>query len=91
MIRTVQRVTVPDLAPFGLPRPKDGVYTRIVRDNQIPILDVGFIDAVRQGRVEVVAAVTGFDGSDVLLCRRLAYRRPTRSSWVSATDLGSSR
>jgi putative flavoprotein involved in K+ transport len=67
MIRTVQRVTVPDLAPFGLPRPKDGVYTRVVRDNQIPILDVGFIDAVRRGRVEVVAAVSGFDGSDVLL------------------------
>ncbi len=67
MIRTVQRVTVPDLAPFGLPRPKDGVYTRVVRDNQIPILDVGFIDAVRKGRVEVVAAVSGFDGPDVLL------------------------
>ncbi len=67
LIRTVQRVTVPDLAAFGLPRPADGVYTRIVRDNQIPILDVGFIDAVRHGRVEVVAAVSGFDGFDVLL------------------------
>jgi putative flavoprotein involved in K+ transport len=67
LIRAVQRVTVPDLAAFGLPRPTDGVYTRIVRDNQIPILDVGFIDAVRHGRVEVVAAVSGFDGFDVLL------------------------
>jgi putative flavoprotein involved in K+ transport len=67
LIRSVQRVTVPDLAPYGLPRPVDGVYTRIVRDNQIPILDVGLIDAVRQGKVEVVTAVTGFDGSDVLL------------------------
>jgi putative flavoprotein involved in K+ transport len=38
-----------------------------VRDNQIPILDVGFIDAVRKGRVEVVAAVSGFDGPEVLL------------------------
>jgi len=67
MIRTVQRVTVPDLAEFGLPRPVEGVYTRIVRDHQIPILDVGIVDAVRHGRVEVVPAVTGFDGSDVLL------------------------
>jgi putative flavoprotein involved in K+ transport len=67
LIRTVQRVTVPDLAGFGLPRPAEGVYTRIVRDNQIPILDVGIIDAVRHGKVEVVAAVTGFDGGDVLL------------------------
>jgi putative flavoprotein involved in K+ transport len=67
LIRTVQRVTVPDLAAFGLPRPVDGVYTRIVRDGQIPILDVGFIEAVRRGRVEVVSAVTGFDGAEVLL------------------------
>jgi putative flavoprotein involved in K+ transport len=67
LIRSVQRLTVPDLAPFGLPRPVDGVYARIVRDNQVPILDVGFIDAVRQGKVEVVTAVTGFDGPDVLL------------------------
>ena len=67
LIRTVQGVTVPDLAPFGLPRPVDGVYTRIVRDDQIPILDVGIVDAVRHGRVEVVSAVSGFDGADVVL------------------------
>jgi putative flavoprotein involved in K+ transport len=67
MVRTVQRVTVPDLSSFGLPRPVDGVYTRVVRDHQIPILDVGIIDAVRHGRVEVVPAVTGFDGADVVL------------------------
>jgi putative flavoprotein involved in K+ transport len=67
LIRTVQRVTVPDLAAFGLPRPVDGVYTRIVRDGQIPILDVGIVDAVRFGRVEVVSGVCGFDGPDVLL------------------------
>jgi putative flavoprotein involved in K+ transport len=67
LIRTVQRVTVPDLAAYGLPRPVDGVYTRIVRDGQIPILDVGIIDAVRLGRVEVVPAVCGLDGADVLL------------------------
>ena len=67
LIGAVQRVTVPDLAAFGLPRPADGVYTRIVRDDQIPILDVGLIDAVRHRQVEVVPAVCGFDGADVLL------------------------
>jgi putative flavoprotein involved in K+ transport len=67
LIRAVQRVTVPDLAGHGLPRPPDGVYTRVVRDDQIPVLDVGLVDAVRTGRVEVVGAVEGFDGPDVLL------------------------
>jgi putative flavoprotein involved in K+ transport len=32
-----------------------------------PILDVGIVAAVKTGRVEVVAAVEGFDGEDVLL------------------------
>ncbi|MGH8970930.1 MAG: flavin-containing monooxygenase [Actinomycetes bacterium] len=67
VIRTVQRVTVPDLSAYGLPRPTDGVYTRIVRDDAIPILDVGLVDAVRAGQVKVVGAVDGFDGEAVLL------------------------
>ncbi|MGZ4597133.1 MAG: flavin-containing monooxygenase [Actinomycetes bacterium] len=67
MIRTVQRATVPDLAARGLPRPPDGVYTRILRDGAIPILDVGLIEAVQRGQVSVVPAVVGFDGADVLL------------------------
>ena len=67
MIRVVQRATVPDLAEVGLPRPEVGVYTRIVRDGAIPILDVGFIDAVRRRQVEVVAAVVALDGREVAL------------------------
>jgi cation diffusion facilitator CzcD-associated flavoprotein CzcO len=31
------------------------------------VLDVGIVDAVRRGRVEIVAAVEGFDGPSVLL------------------------
>ena len=67
MIRAVQRATVPDLAELGLPRPEVGVYTRIVRDGAIPIIDVGLIDAVRRQQVEVVAAVVALDGREVVL------------------------
>ena len=67
LIRVVQRATVPDLANLGLPRPDDGVYTRIVRDDAIPIIDVGLVDAVRRRQVEVVGAVVAFDGADVVL------------------------
>ncbi len=67
MIATVARLSVPDLSARGLPRPADGAYTCIVRDDRVPILDVGLIDAVHAGRVEVVGAVEGFDGADVLL------------------------
>jgi monoamine oxidase len=62
----VRRRTVPDLTERGLPDPGKGVYARAKR-GEIPILDVGLIDAVRDGHVEPVPEVTGFDGSRVLL------------------------
>lgn len=66
--RAASRLTVGDLTRFGLPAPARGVYSQIVRDRQIPILDTGFVAALRAGRLEVVPAVEGFDGRAVLLC-----------------------
>jgi putative flavoprotein involved in K+ transport len=62
----VARLTVGDLTAYGLPASPRGTYAR-AKEGQIPILDVGFIDAVKQARVTVVPAVRGFDGPDVLL------------------------
>jgi putative flavoprotein involved in K+ transport len=62
----VQRIAVGDLTPYGLARAPRGTYTR-AREGQIPILDVGFIDAVKAKRVGIVAAVRGFEGRDVIL------------------------
>ncbi|MGW5849193.1 flavin-containing monooxygenase [Streptomyces sp. NPDC055254] len=62
----VAKASVPDLSAYGLPRPTTGLYSR-VREGAIPVQDVGLVDAVRGGRVEPVAAVTGFDGGQVLL------------------------
>ncbi|MGW0733083.1 flavin-containing monooxygenase [Streptomyces sp. NPDC002851] len=62
-----QRLSVPDLSPYGLPRPRVGVYSRNLREGVNPVLDHGFVAAVRSGRVRPVAAVEGFDGPEVLL------------------------
>lgn len=62
-----QRLAVPDLTSRGLPRPRTGLYTRNVCEGVNPVLDHGFVDAVRSGRVEPVAAVQAFEGPDVLL------------------------
>jgi putative flavoprotein involved in K+ transport len=62
-----QRVTVGDLSSYGLGRPARGMYRRLADDGVIPILDVGLIEAVKQRRVSIVAAVTGFDGAEVML------------------------
>jgi putative flavoprotein involved in K+ transport len=67
IIAASSRLSTPDLAPHGLPRPAPGVYTRLLEDGAVPIIDVGLIDALQAGQVKVVGAVTGFDGDKVLL------------------------
>ncbi|MEU0189976.1 NAD(P)/FAD-dependent oxidoreductase [Streptomyces afghaniensis] len=66
MARQLGRLSVPDLSAHGLPRPDTGLYTRVI-EGAVPVQDVGLIDAVRKGRVEVVAAVEGFEDGKVVL------------------------
>ncbi|GGZ75851.1 flavin-containing monooxygenase [Streptomyces bluensis] len=66
LAKPVARLSVPDLSAHGLPRPDTGLYSR-VNAGSIPVQDVGLIDAVRNGRVEIVAAVEGFEGGKVVL------------------------
>ncbi|MGW7052851.1 flavin-containing monooxygenase [Streptomyces sp. NPDC054887] len=72
-----QRLAVPNLTSRGLPRPRTGLYTRNAREGVNPVLDHGFVDAVRSGRVEPVAAVQAFDGPDVQLADGTLLRPDT--------------
>jgi putative flavoprotein involved in K+ transport len=65
--KTQRRLSIPDLSAQGLPRPEHGVRTGFIATGTTPILDVGIVDAVRRGRVGVVAAVESFEGDDVIL------------------------
>ena len=64
--RVLRRVTVPDLNSYGLPAPRHG-YRQMMATGTAPILDVGIVDAIRSGRVRIVAAVAGFDDGQVVL------------------------
>jgi putative flavoprotein involved in K+ transport len=62
----MRRLSIPDLTPLGLPAPRRP-YSDFLRRRVIPILDVGIVAAVREGRVRVVAAVEALeDGTAVL-------------------------
>jgi putative flavoprotein involved in K+ transport len=63
----MRRASIPDLAAYGLPRPEVGVRSSFIATGTTPILDVGIVDAVRGQRLEIVAAVDGFDGATALL------------------------
>ncbi len=64
--RTLRRVSFPDLAPYGLPAP-ERPYSDFLRRRVLPILDVGFAEAVQTGRVRVVAALERFDDGSAVL------------------------
>ncbi|MEV0303498.1 flavin-containing monooxygenase [Streptomyces prasinus] len=64
--RAQARVALPDLSAQGLPRPDSGLYSRVL-EGSIPVQDVGLVDAVRKGAVEIVAAVEGFEDGEVVL------------------------
>ncbi|MGV9275357.1 flavin-containing monooxygenase [Streptomyces griseosporeus] len=66
LAKPLARLSVPDLSAHGLPRPDTGLYSRVT-EGAIPVQDVGLIDAVRKGRVEVVAAVDSFEEGKVVL------------------------
>jgi putative flavoprotein involved in K+ transport len=63
----IQKTAVGDLSEHGLPLPPPGAYSKFLRDDVTPILDVGLVPMLKQGKVEVVAAVESFDGADVVL------------------------
>jgi putative flavoprotein involved in K+ transport len=63
---TIRRVSIPDLTSYGLPAPARP-YSDFLRRRVIPILDVGLVDAVRSGRVSVVAALERFDNGRAAL------------------------
>ena len=66
LILALRRATVPDLSAYGLPRPS-APFSQFRRTATVPILDVGFVDAVRRGAIDVVPAVTALDGRAVVL------------------------
>ncbi|MEJ1200664.1 MULTISPECIES: flavin-containing monooxygenase [unclassified Streptomyces] len=66
LARPLARISTPDLSAHGLPRPDTGLLTRVA-EGAVPVQDVGLIDAVRGGRVEIVAAVDGFEDGKVVL------------------------
>jgi hypothetical protein len=62
----LRRATIPDLSSHGLPRP-GAPFSQFRSTATVPVFDVGFIDAVRNGSIDVVPAVTVLDGRAVVL------------------------
>jgi putative flavoprotein involved in K+ transport len=67
LLSVAQRVMIGDLKGVGFGPATHGLATSVLERRVAPVIDAGFVDALKAGQVELVAAVEGFDGSDVIL------------------------
>ena len=65
--RVGQRLVFGDLRRHGLGQPPLGIKSTVLTRRIGPAIDAGFVDDLKRGRIEVLPAVTAFEGSDVVL------------------------
>lgn len=62
----LRRLSIPDLSGYGLPAPSGDSFSLFVRTKTVPILDYGFVAAVRAGQIAIRPAVVDLDGDEVV-------------------------
>lgn len=67
ILHALNRPFVRDLSRYGLPRPQRGIYRQYVETDVTPIIDTGFMGALRRRQIEPVAAVQAFGHDHVRL------------------------
>jgi NADPH-dependent glutamate synthase beta subunit-like oxidoreductase len=74
MAAAMARVEIPDLRPYGIDRPAQGLMTRLRTHRYVPVQDVGIVRDVVSGRVRPVGAVQSFTATSVLLADGTSVR-----------------
>src|ERR1700751_5118767 len=74
LIARLNRLLVADLSVYGFHRPPLGLKATVEQRGRIPTLADELVDAVRAGRVEVVAAVAAVESGRVILADGTAVR-----------------
>lgn len=65
--RFLQRLVFGNLQPYGLGRSPLGLKENVTKRGIAPLVDDGFIAALKAGQVEIVPEIERFDGPDVVL------------------------
>jgi len=63
----MQKLIYGDLAMHGIPRAPLGVQSSTKQRHVSALIDAGFVEALEQGKLELVSAVERFEGTEVVL------------------------
>jgi putative flavoprotein involved in K+ transport len=61
----LRRLTIPDLSSQGLPAPRTP-FSQFHRTRTVPVLDHGFVSAIRNETIRILPGVSSLDGDDVV-------------------------
>jgi indole-3-pyruvate monooxygenase len=61
----IRKLVVGDLSRYGLSSPSEGPTSQISGRGRIPLIDVGTIDLIKQGKIDVRPKIERFDGRKV--------------------------
>ena len=68
VMKVIRRPMIGDLSDYGLPWPEEGIFHRLRREGKAPaIVDKEVIEAIKQGRMEIVAGLESLDERGVEL------------------------
>ncbi|MBK8195504.1 MAG: NAD(P)/FAD-dependent oxidoreductase [Lewinellaceae bacterium] len=63
--RLVQRLTVGDMSPYGLPKSPYAPSEQLRRFGKVPVIDIGTIDLIKQGHVKIMPDIQRFNEESV--------------------------
>lgn len=59
------KATLGDLSPYGIVRPEKGPRAMIEEEGRVPILDIGLIDLVKKGQIQVMPGISQVGAKEV--------------------------
>jgi len=63
--RQIQKIAVGDLTPYGLPRPDYAPSEGLRRFGKVPVIDIGTLALIKQGKVKIVPDIAYFNADSV--------------------------
>lgn len=61
----MSKIIYGDLSKYGIQRPKEGPFAMKLKHNKYPIIEMGVVNKIKSGMIQVLPAITSINGNVV--------------------------